>query len=322
MRDIQLSRISRNGVRGRYTPGATVDKSGSIGIIINPAAAGGKTLNLAPEITERFAACGRTHHIHLSTRAGEPPVVARQMITQGVETLVAVGGDGTINEIASEILASGSDVALGIIPSGSGSDFVRTLQLPHDIRSAIKIVSDRRVYPADAGRITFDDGTCHYFVNVAGLGFDAVVAEYALESRLPGSTLPYLVSALKAMRVYTNMEMHIESEHGTWEGRAASVLFCNAKYFGGGMKIAPMAEIGDGLLDVCILGDLTHFEMIRALPGLFRGKHVTNPKFHHFTAKKISVVSQYPARVQADGELFKYTPVTIDVLPGALKICR
>jgi YegS/Rv2252/BmrU family lipid kinase len=244
------------------------------------------------------------------------------MLERGIKTVVAVGGDGTINEVSSAILDHGGDAALGIIPSGSGSDFVRTLNLPNDIASAAKIILNRRTTFIDAGRITFDDGSCTYFVNVAGLGFDAVTAEYAMDSILPGSTLPYLASALKAMRVFSNMQMRIESEHGLWEGRAASVLFANAKYFAGGMKIAPMADISDGLLDVCILGDLSNFEMIRAVPGVFKGKHVTNPKFTHFTATAISVSTQYPARIQADGELFKYTPVTIDVLPGALQICR
>jgi len=298
-----------------------VEATSPIGIIINPSAAGGKTIAIAPEITERFAASGCRHDIHISTYAGEPPVIARRMLEGGVETLVAVGGDGTINEVASAILESGRDVALGIIPSGSGSDFVRSLELPKEMAAAVKIVLDRKVVSIDAGKITFDDGAESFFVNVAGLGFDAVVAEYAIESRLPGSTLPYLASALRAMRVYHNMSMRIESDHGVWEGPAASVLFANAKYFGGGMKIAPMADLTDGLLDVCILGDLSNLEMIRAVPGLFKGKHVTNPKFHHFTARRIAVSTQYPARVQADGELLRYTPVTIDVLPGALQIC-
>jgi YegS/Rv2252/BmrU family lipid kinase len=299
-----------------------VEDDNAIGIIINPASAGGRTLRLAPEITDLFAASGRRHDVHISSKAGEPPVVARQMLERGLKTIVAVGGDGTINEVGSAILEHGGDAALGIIPSGSGSDFVRTLKLPKRIASAVQIVLNRHVTNIDAGRITFDDGSFHHFVNVAGLGFDAVVAEIAIETRLPGSTLPYIASALRAMRVYHNMMMRIESEHGVWEGRAASVLFANAQYFAGGMHIAPMANLTDGALDVCILGDLTHFEMIRALPGLFKGKHVTNPKFKHFTAKSITVSSEYPARVQADGELFKYTPVTIDVLPGALKICR
>lgn len=299
-----------------------MEETSSIGIIINPASAGGKTLQLAPQITELFANSGRKHDVYISSRSGEPPVIARQMLERGIKTVVAVGGDGTINEVASALLDHGGDVALGIIPSGSGSDFVRTLQLPKDVASAVKIILDRRTTPVDAGRISFDDGSSIYFVNVAGLGFDAVTAEYAMDSILPGSTLPYLASALKAMRVYHNMKMKIESEHGVWEGRAASVLFANAKFFGGGMKIAPMAEISDGLLDVCILGDLTNFEMIRAVPGVFKGKHTSNPKFTHFSATSIKVSTEYPARIQADGELFKYTPVTIDILPGALQICR
>lgn len=299
-----------------------MDDKGSIGIIINPAAAGGKTIKLAPAIVDAFQKSDRRHDVHISSRAGEPVDVARQMLDRGHRTLVAVGGDGTINEIASVILEEGRDAALGIIPSGHGSDFVRTLELPDKVASAVAIILARNVSYIDAGQITFDDGSRRHFVNVAGLGFDAVVAEFAIDSRLPGSTLPYLVSAVRAMRVYENMAMRIEANGDVVEGRAASVLFANARYFAGGMKIAPMAEIADGLLDVAILGDLSSVEMLRAVPGVFKGKHVTNPKFRHFTARSLKVSTERPARVQADGELLKYTPVTIDILPGALQICR
>jgi YegS/Rv2252/BmrU family lipid kinase len=298
-----------------------VDK-GSIGVILNPAAAGGKTIKLMPEIVEQFGKCGRQHDIYVTSHAGETPVVARQMLDQGHHTLVAVGGDGTINEVASVLLEQASPCALGIIPSGSGSDFVRTLRLPKDLVQAVQVVVNRRTERIDAGQITFDDGSTKYFVNVAGLGFDAVVAEFALTSHMPGSTMPYLVSAVRAMRVYKNMSMRIESAERIFEGRAASVLFANARYFAGGMHIAPMASITDGKLDVAILGDLSPAEMLRAVPSVFRGKHVTNPKFSHFTTTSLRVSTERPARVQADGELMEYTPVTIDVLPGALQICR
>ncbi len=295
---------------------------GSVGVILNPTSAGGKTIKLVPQIVEEFGRCGRKHDIYVTSRAGETPQVARQMLEQGHQTLVAVGGDGTISEIASVLIEQSSPIALGIIPSGSGSDFIRTLQLPKDVQQAIRVVLDRNTQASDAGLLTFDDGQKSYFVNVAGLGFDAVVAEYALSSRMPGSTMPYLVSAVKAMRVYENMSMRIESAERTFEGRAASVLFANAKYFAGGMKIAPMASLTDGKLDVAILGDLTTVEMLRAVPGVFRGKHVTNPKFTHFTTTSLRVTTEREARVQSDGELLANTPVTVDVLPGVIQICR
>jgi diacylglycerol kinase (ATP) len=296
--------------------------NGSIGVILNPTSAGGKTIKLVPTIVEEFGRCGRRHDVYVTSRAGETPDVTRQMLDQGHETIVAVGGDGTISEISSVLIEQKSTSALGIIPSGSGSDFVRSLNLPKDPRQAVKIVLNRKTEATDAGQLTFDDGKRCFFVNVAGLGFDAVVAEFALTSRMPGSTMPYLVSAVKAMRVYENMSMRIESAERTFEGRAASVLFANAKYFAGGMKIAPMASLTDGLLDVAILGDLSSAEMLRAVPSVFRGKHVTNPKFTHFTTTSLRVTTERPARVQADGELLDYTPVTINVLPSALQICR
>lgn len=297
-------------------------EQGSIGVILNPASSGGKTIKLLPIVTALFARSGRTHDIYVTARAGETDEIARQMIDRNHSTLVAIGGDGTINEVASSILATGRDVTLGIIPSGNGSDFVRTLGLPKSTPDAVSLILNKPKSRIDAGSVTFDDGASRYFLNIAGLGFDSIVAEYTIGSRLPGSTLPYIVSVLKAMRVYKNMMMKVESPDFNWEGRAASVLVANAKYFAGGMKIAPMAEIDDGKIDLAVLGDLSNFEMIRATPGLYSGKHVNNPKFTHRATTEMRVTTERPVRVQVDGELTQPGPATFKVLPGALSILK
>jgi YegS/Rv2252/BmrU family lipid kinase len=297
-------------------------ETGSIGVILNPASSGGKTIKLLPVVSALFARSGRAHDIYVTARAGETGDVAHQMIERGHTTVVAIGGDGTINEVASAILADGRGVTLGIIPSGNGSDFVRTLGLPKSPPEAVGLILRSAPVKIDAGSVSFNDGTQRYFLNIAGLGFDSIVAEYTIGSRLPGSTLPYIVSVLRAMRVYKNMQMKVESPDFTWEGRAASVLVANAKYFAGGMKIAPMAEIDDGKLDLAVLGDLTKFEMVRATPGLYGGKHVNNPKFIHFVTTEMRVTSERPVRVQVDGELTQTGPVTFKVLPGALSILK
>jgi YegS/Rv2252/BmrU family lipid kinase len=297
-------------------------EQGSIGVILNPASSGGKTIKLLPIVTALFARSGRPNDIYVTARAGETDEVARQMIARHHTTLVAIGGDGTINEVASSILADGSGITLGIIPSGNGSDFVRTLGLPKSTPDAVSLILKGTQNPIDAGQVLFDDGTCRYFLNVAGLGFDSFVAEFTLGSRLPGSTLPYLASVLKAMRVYKNMMMKVYSPDFTWEGRAASVLVANAKFFAGGMKIAPMAEIADGKIDLAVLGDLTKFEMIRATPGLYKGKHITNPKFIHKATTEMRVETERPVRVQVDGELTQTGPAVFRVLPGALSIIK
>lgn len=297
-------------------------EQGSIGVILNPASSGGKTIKLLPIVTALFARSGHPHDIYVTARAGETDEVARQMIERNHSTLVAIGGDGTINEVASTILADSRDVTLGIIPSGNGSDFVRTLGLPKSPPDAVSLILNGAKSRIDAGSVSFDDGTSRYFLNIAGLGFDSIVAEFTLGSRLPGSTLPYLASVLRAMRVYKNMMMKVESPDFTWEGRAASVLVANAKYFAGGMKIAPMAEIADGLIDLAVLGDLTKFEMVRATPGLYSGKHTNHPKFTHKTTTEMRVTTERPFRVQVDGELTQTGPATFRVLPGALSIIK
>ncbi|CAN5412874.1 diacylglycerol kinase family lipid kinase [soil metagenome] len=297
-------------------------EQGSIGVILNPASSGGKTIKLLPIVTALFARSGRAHDIYVTARAGETDEVAKQMIGRNHDILVAIGGDGTINEVGSAILADERDVTLGIIPSGNGSDFVRTLGLPKSTPDAVSLILKNPKSRIDAGSVTFDDGESKYFLNVAGLGFDSIVAEYTIGSRLPGSTLPYIVSVLKAMRVYKNMMMRVESPDFNWEGRAASVLVANAKYVAGGMKIAPMAEIDDGKVDLAVLGDLSNFEMIRATPGLYSGKHTNHPKFTHRATTELRVTTERPVRVQVDGELSQTGPATFKVLPGALSILK
>lgn len=292
----------------------------TIGVILNPAAAGGKTIKLLPLITEALDRSGRRHDIYVTAYAGETPGVARQMITQGHSTIVAVGGDGTINEVASAILESGEETTLGIVPSGHGSDLARTLSIPRETDKALYRILRGSKRQIDAGMAQFDDGVSRHFLNVAGLGFDSVVAKYAVGSKLPGSTLPYIGSVLRAMRVYRNMEMRIDAGPNSFEGRACSVLIANAKYFAGGMKIAPMADIADGKLDVAVLGDLSRFELVRATPSVYKGNHVKNKKFTHFPATTIRVTTERPAQVQVDGELIDVTPVTFSVQPGALNV--
>ena len=292
----------------------------TIGVILNPAAAGGKTIKLLPLIAETLDRSGRRHDIYVTSFAGETMGVGRQMLAQGHGTLVAIGGDGTINEVASAILESGEDATLGIIPSGHGSDLARTLAIPKETDKALYRILRGSKRHIDAGMAQFDDGSRRHFVNVAGLGFDSVVARYAMASKLPGSTLPYIIGVLKTMRVYKNMEMKIEAGDQSFEGRACSVIVANAKFFAGGMKIAPMADIADGKLDIAILGDLGRFELARATPSVYKGNHVNHKKFTHFPATEIRVTTERAAIVQVDGELASETPVTFSVQPGALQV--
>ncbi len=289
-----------------------------IAVVLNPASRAGKTIGLLPKVTAALQATGRPHEIYVTKGPNDAPDATQHLIEKGAEIVIAIGGDGTFNEVANGIVASGKQVPLGLVPSGHGSDFVRTVGTPSDVNAALDhcLIGARRAI--DIGRATFADGSSRIFLNLAGLGFDAAVAERALTSKMPGSVLPYLVSLGGALFSYEKLHVAVETDGQRVTGSAISVLVANAKFAAGGMKIAPMAEINDGLLDVGIIGDLGKFELVRQVPNVYRGKHVTHPKFTHLPVRTVRVETNVPARVQLDGELHGMSPVTFSVEPGAL----
>jgi diacylglycerol kinase (ATP) len=291
-----------------------------IAVILNPASRNGKTLKLLPRVTAALQTTGRPHEIYLTKAPNDATSAANRFADQGAEVVIAVGGDGTFNEVANGIIASGKPVPLGLISSGGGSDFARTAGTPSDIDAAFDRALNGTRRMIDIGRATFADGTSRVFLNLAGLGIDAEIAERAEAARLPGSTLPYLWGLGGALFKYEKLHVAVEADGQRVTGSAISVLVANAKYAAGGMHIAPMAEITDGLLDVAIIGDFGKFELVRQMPNVYRGKHITHPKFTHLPIRSVRVETNVPARVQLDGELHGTSPVTFTVEPGALTL--
>ena len=294
----------------------------TVAVILNPASGAGKTLKLVPQVMKALNAQGRPFKLHLTSRRGEATDVARQFALDGVAVVIAVGGDGTIHEVVNGLLASGRDVPLGLVPSGHGSDFARTAGTPKSVDEAVArgcAGTSRRI---DVGRATFDDGTSRNFLNVAGLGFDAEVAQRVLNTRMPGSTLPYLVAVGGALARYQNIKVKVEADGEVISETAVFVAVANARYFAGGLQIAPMAEVDDGLLDLAVIGDFGKAELIRQVPSVYRGTHVDHPKFLHRRAKSIRIETVEPARIQVDGELAGSAPVTFTVMPGALSLAE
>ena len=293
----------------------------AIGVILNPKAGGGRALRLLPRVVAALRELDELHHVHVTAAPGEAIEVARRFAGDGMRLVVAVGGDGTLNEVANGLLAAeGGPVPLGVVPAGRGADFVRTLDGPKDPAAALARICRVAPRPIDVGRATFADGTSRAFVNVGGLGFDAAVAVRAANSRLPGSTIPYLRGLAGALVRYRNLPMTVDADGAHFAGLIRSVVVANGKFFGGGMKIVPAAALDDGLLDLAILGDLTRLDLVRNVPRVYRGTHVTHPKFTHLTARSIRVESAAPAQVQLDGELVGTAPVTFTVEPGALRV--
>ncbi len=307
-------------------------------VIINPASAGGATRYGWPGIASDL----RTHFGAFTSafteRPGEGIELAAEAARKGVKLIIACGGDGTISEVANGIFASGKDAELGILPSGTGGDFRRTLGIPKRPREAAGILRDGCTRRIDAGRVTLvteDGGTdSRYFLGVASFGMSAEVIERVKERGsewLPLKRSKWLtgrasfgVSMLQtAMQSpATRVVVQLDDEH---ERRltVANLCIANARYFGGGMKIAPKAKLTDGRFDVVTIGDLGALKILANAPRLYLGAHLSMQEVSHALAKKIvarPADEDAEILVEVDGELPGRLPATFQILPEALRV--
>ncbi len=296
-------------------------------LIVNPEAANGAVGKNWPRVRDFLQAEGAKFEAVFTEEPGHATQLARQALDDGYRTIVAVGGDGTVNEVINGLVVEGSvdpEVALGLIPCGTGSDFARVLDIPRDYMEACRQLLRSEPRPADLGRITcLREGreVERYFINAAGLGFDGEVAD--LVNRFPkvlGGTITYLACLFISLVTYRNKNVELSFDGQPVRGRLNSVIVCNGRYFGGGMFIAPGASLDDGLFYVVILGNLNKLEVVMNVPRVYKGTHLTHPKVSHFSAKEIHIEAQERMFLQAEGELVGEAPATFQVIPRALKV--
>ncbi len=293
--------------------------SDSVVVVLNPAAGGGRTVKELPAINNALIGLGRSFHVHITTSGQDAWDSAKRYAGEGAGLIIAVGGDGTINDVINGMLESGASLAFGVLAIGSGSDFARTVKTPRNVAAAVTRCCTLEPRAIDYGHVQFPDGRSRAFLNVAGLGFDAIVASRAQHTKLPGSNLPYLSAALRTLASFENIPVTLDVDGQEIVTKAVFVQVANGKYMGGGFQIAPMADIADGLLDLALVGDLAKRDLLLNLPKVYSGRHVTHPKFTHLRVRSVQVETGERALVQGDGEIFGEAPVTFSVVPGALR---
>jgi YegS/Rv2252/BmrU family lipid kinase len=256
----------------------------------------------------------------VETRArGQATTLAAEAARARVPLVVAVGGDGTLNEVVNGVapLREEYPVTVGALMTGRGRDACRNLGLARNPRRAARRLVEGRVVSLDVGLARWPGGQ-RYFLGSAGVGFDARVAERAGGR---GGRLTYLRAVLTGLREYRPAEMAVRLDDAdTWSGPAASVVVCNGACFGGGMRIAPGARPDDGLLDAVRLGALGRVELARWLPTVYWGGHLANPRIEVRRAARVRVDPSAPVPVQIDGELGARTPLDIEIHPHALRL--
>jgi len=295
-------------------------------VIVNPAAGANSTRRKWPRISRLLRHIGLQFDFEYTEGVGHAIELAKAATSDGYRYLVAVGGDGTVNEVANGILHStdSGSVTLGIISTGTGSDFVRSVGIPRDYTSACSCLTSQRRLVIDVGVVEFKSKgqtLQRFFVNAAGVGFDATVVEAT--EKLPkyfGGTIPYLVGLIMTLFSYKNKSVVLNVDNEVESGRVLNVAVANGGYLGGGMHIAPEAELDDSLLDVVIVGDIGKFELLKALPMVYKGTHINHPKVRMKKVRRITVESPERMLVYADGELLGEGPVSFWLMPSALSI--
>ena len=256
--------------------------------------------------------------------------IAEKEAEQGRKFIIAMGGDGTISEVATGIMNSGKSVELGILPRGTGGDFCRSLNISKDLSKAARQLHEATTRRIDVGRIRFlnheGQEAVRYFVNTASFGMSGGVATRANESskQLLGGRLTFAAATLKSTLADSNSDVYLQiDQQEKRRMKVASVCVANGRYWGGGMKIAPDAKLNDGYFDVVMIGDLSLVEKLTKSYRLYSGTHLKIDKVGFTLGTRIEatpVNGSDSVLIEVDGEAPGRLPATIELLPEALQI--
>lgn len=302
--------------------------------MVNPRSAAGRTATVTGRIRRILEPLGSIE-LAFTTGPMDATVRTRQALRDGFARIVALGGDGTVNEVVNGFFEQGAnafpDVELGIVEFGTGGDLRKTLGIPGDAEAAVARIMSGSRRLIDVGRARFVDRNGRpgerLFVNVASFGLSANTVHRVDGNqrfkRLAGG-LAYAVGG--AAEVMSFVPQPVQLRIDDQPDLVLNLVFCavaNARYFGGGLEIAPMADVTDGLLDIITIENAPKLDLLRTIPLLFQGRHLEKPFVHHIRARTVTATLVDPARrmfVETDGESAGQLDVTFDVLQEALAI--
>ncbi|MBW3588878.1 MAG: diacylglycerol kinase family lipid kinase [Actinobacteria bacterium] len=296
-------------------------------VIANARAGKGSVSKDPSRYEDLLAAAGLDFEIRLTDRAGHAIDIADAALDEGIRYLIALGGDGTIHEVVNGMLhADGTpknpDAVLGVLPAGSGSDFIRTFGLPQAAEDAAKHLAGENLFLIDVGRVEYQSGAERrsvFFPNIAeaGLGGDIVRRAERLPRWLGKSR--YLFSFWMTLSRYKATQGRITMGDRVYEGKITNLVVANAQFFGGAMKIAPRAHPSDGMFDVLVqMG--TKADYVAGITKVYKGDHIPSPAIKVYLAAKVEVTTDASLQVEADGEVLGYTPATFEIIPRVINL--
>ncbi|MEZ4358362.1 MAG: diacylglycerol kinase family lipid kinase [Eubacteriales bacterium] len=283
-------------------------------IIANPVAGKGrslKTLSLATKLLDK--ACAK-YKIIKTRYPGHATQIASDAVKRGEKNILALGGDGTVLEVAKGLL--NTDSVLGIIPGGTGNDFIRSLNVSNNLEAAIENILAGNTKKVDVGM-----ANDNYFLNVAGTGFDVCVVEYTKKTNrfftgMPAYYLAVLISILK----YKGQTMTIVANGQSITKKLMLIAIANGKQYGGGMKVAPMAKPDDGIFHITTIDMPSKLKILFMLPRFIKGQHEKFTEIKSFVCDEIEVLCENTLSINMDGDLIGTTPVKFKLLKSALNV--
>ncbi|UCC41038.1 MAG: diacylglycerol kinase family lipid kinase [Candidatus Aminicenantes bacterium] len=301
-------------------------------VIVNPESNKGKTRKRWKYIQEALKNFLREFKCEFTEKPFQATEISRTAIKEGTELVVGVGGDGTMNEIANGFYENreiiNPETALGIVPSGTGCDFTRSLNIPSGLKDSLKVITQAPSSLIDIGSVRFKGNSGkeqeRYFLNVADFGIGGEVVKKVNENRMKRKASSYLKCLLSTFINYKNKRLRIKIDDKELPIDEYMVgTISNGRIFGKGMKIAPEAELDDGLFDVVLIKRMKLFEFLRNVWKIYTGSHLSHPKISLIRGRKTEV---FPAEdegevlIELDGEQLGTLPATFEIVPGSILV--
>jgi YegS/Rv2252/BmrU family lipid kinase len=299
-------------------------------IIVNPTSAGGATGDAWPGVASELSTHFGAFRVAFTKSRGDASQIAFTAAREGTRLVVACGGDGTISDVANGILEAGTETELGILPSGTGGDFRKSLKIPTRTSEAALLLRRSRTRKIDVGRVSYvgHDGETEsrYFLGVASFGMSGEVIRRVKQNDrgwLQGKASFALAMLQTTLASEGTTAMVKLDEREEKRLTVSNLCIANARYFGGGMKIAPEAKLDDGLFDVVSIGDLGAMKILTNAPQLYLGTHLGMQNVNHALARRVEARPVREAEkiaIEVDGELPGFLPATFEIVPRALRV--
>jgi diacylglycerol kinase (ATP) len=298
---------------------------GPLVLIANPNAGRGQANQALPRIESVLKQGNLGYRIVRTTRPGHAAEAAREALRDGERFLVAVGGDGTVHEVVNGMISGGQplapDAVLGVVPAGSGSDFVRSFGLLNDATQAAAHLAGDQVKTIDVGTVTCADGETRCFVNIAEVGLGAAVVTRAAglaAGRFLGGAR-YAAGFWLTLPGFRPAAVRLDADGQYHAWRSFNVVVANCRFYGGGMHISPNSDPCDRLLDILVMTG-PKSDSFTTLPKVYKGAHLPHRNIAELRAAQLSVEADPEFPVEADGEVLGTTPASFGIIPAGIRL--